>query len=158
MSENIRFEYKGREVTIITEGEASLLEEIVNYFEYQIANAREYIEDGDELLFTPLWSMVELNRGDEVSKLEDVLKEKDKFLNIVNGLFSNTEDFDKYLDKINIKKNGKFKKRSVGSVGIVTTATTFIYDYTNAWVTRELRLRAVDEDTVELVFDKVTCT
>lgn len=156
MVEYVKVNYNGREVTIKTEGVLELLEEIVDYYEYHIANAREYNED--ELVFTPLWSMVELNRGDTVSKLEAVLKEKDKFLNIVNGLFSNTENFGKYLDKINIKKNGKFKKRSVGSVGIITTATTFIYDYTNAWVTGELRLRAVDEDTVELVFDKVTCT
>lgn len=63
-----------------------------------------------------------------------------------------------YMDKITVKKNKRFRKGSVSKLFVIESASSYFTDYTNAWATKELVIRAISEDAVVLDFRRVVLT
>lgn len=56
------------------------------------------------------------------------------------------------------KKNKRFRKGAVVQLFLAMSVSEIFVEYATGWVTRELVLKAVSEDTLELVFRSTTIT
>lgn len=60
-------------------------------------------------------------------------------------------------NKLGKKKNGKFRKGAVTSLIDINIAR-YVTDFTNCWYHHRIALRAIDEDTVEVVLERTQTT
>lgn len=116
-------------------------------FESLVANAHAYLED--DSFADILW---EKERASKEEQVEDVERMLALYKKIVN------RDIESYLNLLNTKKNGKFKKSAVTVVAFLSCNTVYYTDFTNAWVTPRLFIRALSENEVMVGFDRQTLT
>lgn len=89
---------------------------------------------------------------------EDVNKEKEKLANLIERLYNDIDYLQSCVDKITVKKNGRFRKNGIYEVGCVESITFYFTDFTNAWNTLSIRLVATDETNVALEITEKTYT
>lgn len=116
-------------------------------FESLVAKAHAYLED--DSFADILW---EKERASKEEQVEDVERMLALYKKIVN------RDIESYLNLLNTKKNGKFKKGAVTVVAFLSCNTVYYTDFTNAWVTPRLFIRALSENEVMVGFDRQTLT
>lgn len=116
-------------------------------FESVVAKAHAYLED--DSFADILW---EKERASKEEQVEDVERMLALYKKIVN------RDIESYLNLLNTKKNGKFKKSAVTVVAFLSCNTVYYTDFTNAWVTPRLFIRALSENEVMVGFDRQTLT
>ena len=117
-------------------------------FESLVANAHAYLED--DSFADILWDTKV--QATKVEQTEDVERMLALYKKIVN------RDIESYLNLLNTKKNGKFKKGAVTVVAYLSCNTSYYTDFTNAWVTPRLFIRALSETEVMVGFDRQTLT
>lgn len=126
-------------------------EEILAVFDDRIAEVTaDYQENGK---FTPLFEREATNTQ------ADIDKERAELVEILQAL--DNENYDYLIDKINSitrTKKGVFRKNGVAEFFVISSVTTYFTDYTNAWYSKVLKLRALTPTTLELVFEDKTYT
>lgn len=108
--------------------------------------ARGYLED--DSFADILWdTKVQATKEEQVEDVERMLALYKKIVN---------RDIESYLNLLNTKKNGKFKKGAVTVVAYLSCNTSYYTDFTNAWITPRLFIRALSENEVMVSLDRQT--
>lgn len=98
-----------------------------------------------------------LHAPDEVSTIEQQQEEGKRILELLGELYDG-KDLEKHLNKIATKKNGKFRKNSTAAIACLNYSTHYFTDYTNAWDTIRIFMKAISEKEVWLEVQRTTIT
>ena len=91
----------------------------------------------------------------------EILTEAQQKLIIVKAIHTveswTYDDIIKESNKLGVKKNGKFRKGAVTSLLDINIAD-YVTDFTSCWYHDRIALRAIDEDTLEVSFERTQHT
>ena len=104
-------------------------------------------EDCNDILYAP----------DEVSTVAQQQEEGERILALLEELYDG-KHLEDYLNKIGTKKNGRFRKNSISPIDCLEYSTHYFTDYTNAWDTIRIFMKAVSEKEVWLEVQRTTIT
>lgn len=140
----------GFSIEVLPFNTENLLEEVHSYF----ADYRKEVENYPEVEVFPIYD----SEGKTEGNLEAFDKEENEIKLLMDSISENIEVLIPYTDKITVKKNKRFRKGSVSKLFVIESASSYFTDYTNAWATKELVIRAISEDAVVLDFRRVVLT
>lgn len=104
-------------------------------------------EDCNDILYAP----------EEVSTVAQQQEEGERILALLGELYDG-KHLEDYLNKIGTKKNGRFRKNSISPIDCLGYSTHYFTDYTNAWDTIRIFMKAVSEKEVWLEVQRTTIT
>lgn len=94
-------------------------------------------------------------KTEPTNTVEEVKEEQRKFEKEVYDNLTDLANVEKAIQSLNVKKNGRFKKGAINVLYTFDTCSSYFTDYTNAWYSFEVVVKALDENTVE-VFPRTT--
>jgi hypothetical protein len=104
-------------------------------------------EECNDILYAP----------EEVSTVAQQQEEGERILALLRKLYDG-KDLEKHLNNIATKKNGKFRKNSTSVIDCLEYSTHYFTDYTNAWDTIRIFMKAISEKEVCLEVQRTTIT
>ena len=104
-------------------------------------------EDCNDILYAP----------EDVSTVAQQQEEGERILALLRDLYDG-KDLEKHLNNIATKKNGKFRKNSTSVIDCLEYSTHYFTDYTNAWDTIRIFMKAISEKEVWLEVQRTTIT
>lgn len=128
-------------------------EEILKTYNKQIDAMQDFTDDLDSAKFYGLEEV------DAQNTIIDINNERKDLENLLSDI--SNEKYDrivKTLNTITKTTKGVFRKNSVGELFVIASATDYFTDFTNAWSTMVLKLRAVAPTKIEMVFETKTYT
>lgn len=128
-------------------------DEIRSTFESRIQDMLDSVDDPQTAKF------YELEEVDASNTIEDIKQERKDLEEILNNIAN--ENYDKIvhtLNRITKTKKGVFRKNGVAEMFVIASATDYFTDYTNAWATMTLKLRAIAPTKIEMAFEQKTYT
>lgn len=128
-------------------------DEIRSIFESRIQDMLEFKDDPQTAKF---YSLEEVEANNTIADINQERQELESILNDITQ--GNYDKIISTLDKITKTKKGVFRKNGVAELFVIASATDYFTDYTNAWATMTLKLRAVAPTTIEMVFEQKTYT
>lgn len=128
-------------------------DEIRSAFESRIRNMLDSVDDPQTAKF------YELEEVDANNTIEDINQERKDLEEILNNIANqNYDDIVHTLNRITKTKKGVFRKNGVAELFVIASATDYFTDYTNAWATMTLKLRAIAPTKIEMAFEQKTYT
>lgn len=128
-------------------------DEIRSVFESRIRDMLDSVDDPQTAKF---YELEEVEANNTIADINQERKELESILNdIAQG---NYDKIINTLDKITKTKKGVFRKNGVAELFVIASATNYFTDYTNAWATMTLKLRAVAPTKIEMAFEQKTYT
>lgn len=90
--------------------------------------------------------------SDELSDKEERKKELEKVRNIVTNLYSDCSELatETEISRYNKKKNGKFKKGTIGHFLQIENAARYDTEFTNSWQTFTIYGKAISENEIDV--------
>lgn len=98
-----------------------------------------------------------LHAPEEVSSVAQQQEEGERILTLLRELYEG-KHLEDYLDKIGTKKNGRFRKNGISPIAYLEYSTHYFTDYTNAWDTIRIFMKAISEKEVWLEVQRTTIT
>lgn len=128
-------------------------DEIRSTFESRIQDMLDSVDDPQTAKF------YELEEVDANNTIEDINQERKDLEEILNNIANqNYDDIVHTLNRITKTKKGVFRKNGVAELFVIASATDYFTDYTNAWATMTLKLRAIAPTKIEMAFEQKTYT
>lgn len=143
---DIKINVDGQALTIHKES----TEHYLDIFDKRIKEVSEETKDGK---FTPLFEREATNTQEDIH--DERIALVNALANIDNDVF---DELKTAISRLVKTKKGVFRKNTVNDFFPITSATNYFTDYTNAWYTKVIKLRALTPTTLELVFEDKTYT